>query len=39
MNKIYVVVFGQCTPSLQSVMKVVPDYEKKSKDCNFWLME
>ena len=40
MNKIYGIVFGQCTPSLQSVMKIVPYYEKKSKDCGcLWIME
>ena len=34
------VVFEQCTPSLQSVMKGVPEYEKKSKDCDcLWIME
>ena len=40
MKNIYGIVFGQCIPSLQSVMKVVPDHEKKSKDCDcLWLME
>ena len=40
MNKIYGIVFGRCTPSLQSVMKRVTEYEKKSKDCDcFWIME
>ena len=40
MNKIYGIVFGQGTPSLQSVMKGVPDYENKSKDCEcLWIME
>ena len=34
MNKIYGIVFGQYTPGLQSVIKVVPDYENKSKDCD-----
>ena len=31
-NKIYGVVFEQCTPSIQSLMKGVPDYKNKSKD-------
>ena len=40
MNNIHGILLGQCTPSLQSVMKEVPDYENKSKDCDFlWLME
>ena len=40
MNKIYGVVFGKCTPTLQSVFKVVPDYENKSNNCDcLWLME
>ena len=40
MNKIYGIVFRQCTLSLQSGLKGVSDYEKKSKDCDFWwLME
>ena len=30
MNKIYQIVFVQFTPSLQSVLKLVSDYEKKS---------
>ena len=34
MNKIYGILFVQCTPSLQSVLKIVPDYENKSKYCN-----
>ena len=29
MNKIYGIVFGQCTQSVQSVMKWVPEYDKK----------
>ena len=37
---IFGVVFGKCTLSLQSVLKGVPGYEKKPKDCNcLWLME
>ena len=40
MNKIYEILFGQFTPSLQLVMKGVTDYKKKSKDCDcLWLME
>ena len=35
MNRIYGIVFGQCTPSLQSAMKGVLDYGKKPKDSNF----
>ena len=40
MNKIYGIVFGKCTPSLQSVMKGFLDYENESKyyDC-LWIME
>ena len=39
-NKIYGIVFGQCTPSLQPVLKGVTEYENKSKDCDFlWLLE
>ena len=39
-NKIYEVLFVQCTPSLQSVLKGVPNHENKSKDYNcLWLME
>ena len=34
MNNIYGMLFIQCNLSLQSVMKGVPDYEKKSKDCD-----
>ena len=34
MNKIYGILFRQCTPSLQSVMKGVPDHENKSKNFN-----
>ena len=30
MNKIYGMIFGKGTPSLQSVIKRVLDYEKKS---------
>ena len=40
MNKICGIVFGKCSPSLQSVIKGVPEYEKKSKYCNsWWIME
>ena len=40
MNKTYEVVFGNCTSSLQSVLKGVLEYEKKTKDCDFlWLIE
>ena len=40
MNKIYGIKFGKCTPSIQSVLKWVTEYEKKSKDCGcFWIME
>ena len=40
MNKIYGIVFGQFTPSLQSVMKGFFDYENKSNYCDcLWLME
>ena len=40
MNKTYRIVFGQCTPNIQSEIKGVPEYEDKSKDCNhLWLME
>ena len=39
MNKIYGIVFGKCTLGLQSAMKEVTDYGKKSKDCDvLWLM-
>ena len=39
MNKIYGIVFGQCTLGLQSEMKEVTDYGKKSNDCDvLWLM-
>ena len=40
MNKIYGIIFGQCTPIIQSALKGFPDYENKSKDCYcLWLME
>ena len=40
MNKIYEIVFGKCTPSCQSVLKVFHHYDKKSKYCNcLWIME
>ena len=35
MNKTYGMLFAQCNPSLQSVLKIVPDYEKISNYCNF----
>ena len=40
MNIIYGIEFGQCTPSIKSVLKGVTKYENKSKyfDC-FWIME
>ena len=40
MNKVYGIVFGQCTLILQSVLKGVPEHEKKSEDCDYlWPME
>ena len=40
MNKIYGLIFGECTKSLQLVFKGDPDYEKKSKDWGYlWLIE
>ena len=39
-NKIYGKVFGHYNLSLQSVLKGVPEYENKSKDCDcLWIME
>ena len=35
MSKVYGIVFVQCTPSLQSVLKRVPNNDKKSKDFYF----
>ena len=40
MKNIYGIIFGYCNPSLQSVLKVVPEYENKSKYCDcLWLIE
>ena len=40
MKKIYGIVLGQCTPSLQSETKGFPEHEKKSEDCDYlWPME
>ena len=40
MNKIYGIVFEQCTPIIQSVFKGIPNYEKKSTGCDYlWIME
>ena len=40
MNKIYGIIWGQCTPGLQSVLKENEDFPSKSNSFGFlWLMQ